>query len=253
LDIIDAAQKAVLTSVSPDMLTSVNDVVTRTIRVAILRGKFPPGHRLLQEDLAAQLGVSRQPVREALRRLQTEGLVVHAPRRGMVVREFSKDDVHENYRLRQLLESEAALLAAERIGPAQVQRLRDINQAMAGAVSTDDSDRLLELNAEFHRSIHEAARMPTLARLISQLWVGLTVFTPLFIPGRAKRSVKEHRALIAALEKHNSEEAASVMRAHIERAAAEYFGKQGQAESERWVSRSASRRVAQNLEGGIAK
>lgn len=213
----------ILASISAEMLSSVNDVVTRTLREAIFEGKLRQGDRLLQDDIATQLGVSRQPVREALRALQSEGLIVQVPRRGMVVKEFTEEDMRENYYLRQLLESEAARLAAGRIEPTEIQRLKAINHAMAQAISTNDAAQLLQTNADFHRIIHEAARMPTLSRLISQLWVGLTIFTPLIVPGRASRSLEEHATLISALEEHDGEKAPSLMRDHIQRAATEYF------------------------------
>jgi len=117
-------QRPILDPVNSEMLVSVNDAVTRALREAILSGKIRPGDRLLQDELARQLGVSRQPVREALRRLQSEGLVVQTPQRGLLVREFTKADLQENYYLRQLLESEAAQSAAERITSAELQELK---------------------------------------------------------------------------------------------------------------------------------
>lgn len=220
-------------SVSPEVLVSTSEAVTRTLRDAILQGKFGPGDRLHQGDLAAQLGVSRQPVREALRRLQSEGFVVQSRQRGMVVREFSESDIRENYRLRQLLEAEAAYLAAESIESSELRDLKDSNRAMAEALSTRDIDRFLDLNAQFHRIVRRASRMPTLVRLIDQLWVGRTVFTPLFVPGRASRSIEEHAALVAVLEERDPEQAASTMRNHIREAAAEYFDNRAEATGER--------------------
>ncbi len=223
-------QRPILDPVNSEMLVSVNDAVTRALREAILSGKIRPGDRLLQDELARQLGVSRQPVREALRRLQSEGLVVQTPQRGLLVREFTKADLQENYYLRQLLESEAAQSAAERITSAELQELKALNQAMIQAVASDDTSTLVELNVQFHRRIRESARMPALFRLLEQLWVGWTVFTPLFLPQRSRRSVREHAAIIAALEARDPERAAQTMREHIAHAAKEYFS---QADSDR--------------------
>lgn len=223
--------------VNPELLVAVNDIVHRTLREAILLGKFRPGDRLLQDELAAQLRVSRQPVREALRRLQSEGLVVPGPHRGMLVRAFTEEHVQENYHLRQLLESEAARLAAQTIRPEELQELKSLNQAMAKAGAIGDISGLVEPNVQFHRLVWKSGRMETLVRLLDQLWVGRTIFTPLFIPGRGNRSVIEHAELITALEERNPEKAASAMRAHIHRAAEEYFGQRGHFEAD--ISRNA--------------
>lgn len=226
------------------------EVVTRILREAILQGKLAPRERLVQDDLAAELGVSRQPVREALGRLESEGLIIRMPDRGFVVREYTEEDARENYHLRGLLESEAARLAAPRIQRDDLEALRTINRAMAEAAGSRGGDpgaggsvagadgsagavsgtypgpgawALVDLNARFHRKIHECSGMPGLAGLISRLWVGLTVLTPLLAPGRPLRSVAEHERLIEALAARDAEAAAAAMREHIEAGAREYF------------------------------
>ena len=220
-----ANQKAMEPPRGEDLFTSVSDFVTRTIREAIFQGKFRPGERLQQDRLAAQLRVSRQPVREALRRLQSEGLVVQLPQRWMAVQEFTEEAALENYRLRLLLEAEAARVAAGRIRPEEIEGLKAVNKTMARAVAAGSLDNVIALNAELHRRLRTATRMPTLVRFIEQLWVGRTIFTPLFVPGRARRSVEEHARLIAALEQRNARGAQAAMRDHISRASREYFDK----------------------------
>jgi DNA-binding GntR family transcriptional regulator len=198
-------------------------VVVRTVRDAILRGRLKAGDRLQQDKLAQQLHVSRQPVREALRRLQSEGLVVQLPQRWMAVREFSAHEILENSRIRLILEPEAARIAAERILPEEIDALRSINRTMAQMISAGDLSPVAALNAEFHHRVYEAARMPTLTRLIEQLWVGRAILTPPFIPGgRGRRTVDEHAALVRALERRSPSGAAKAMRDHIARAADEY-------------------------------
>lgn len=240
-----------LSQVTPSAVVSVQEVVTRILREAILQGKLAQGERLVQDDLAAELGVSRQPVREAMRRLESEGLIVRMPGRGYVVREYTEEDARENYHLRGLMESEAAWLAAQRIQPHELEALRAINRAMAEAASglagtaygTGDAVpgmikpapglggsrpgnnawALVDLNARFHQKVHECSRMPGLASLISRLWVGLTVLTPLLTPGRPLQSVAEHERLIEALAARDPEAAAAAMREHIEAGARAYF------------------------------
>ena len=222
-----AERRSRLSPVTPEVVVSVSEAVTRSLREAILQGRLLPGERLVQDELAAELGVSRQPVREALRRLESEGLIVQLPQRGFVVREYREEDIRENYHLRQLLESEAARLAAERIRPDELEELRALNRALGEAVETGDTSSMVELNAQFHRMVHESSRIPQLVRLIQQLWAGRTVFTPLFVPGRARRSVAEHGELLQALAERNPERAAVAMREHIARAAADYFRRRG--------------------------
>ncbi|HET9002029.1 MAG TPA: GntR family transcriptional regulator [bacterium] len=220
----DNTRTITLPPLRSDALTSINDLVTRTIREAILGGKFRPGERLQQDRLATELQVSRQPVREALRRLQAEGLVVQLPQRWMAVQTFSAEAAEENYRLRSLLESEAARSAARLIRPAQIDKLEDLTRAMR-AISTgkDNLSKVTDLNERFHRVVWESSHMPTLLRFLEQLWVGRTVFTPLFIPGRARRSVAEHEAIVKALKQHDAKAAGQTMHTHIARAAKEYF------------------------------
>jgi DNA-binding GntR family transcriptional regulator len=217
--------RANLRPLRPDALVSINDLVTRTIREAILKGALPPGARLQQDRLAAELRVSRQPVREALRRLQAEGLVVQLPQRWMAVQTFSAEAIRENYRLRSVLESEAARAAAQSIRPPELGKLKGITKTMVQATSADreSSSKIISLNHQFHRLIWESSRMPTLLRFIEQLWVGRTIFTPLFIPGRARRSAAEHEMILHALERHDPAAAAENMQAHITHAAGEYF------------------------------
>ncbi|HEY8485883.1 MAG TPA: GntR family transcriptional regulator [Limnochordales bacterium] len=212
-----------LAPVTAETVVSVSEAVTRALREAILHGRLRPGQRLVQEELAAQLGTSRQPVREALRRLESEGLIVPLPQRGFVVREFREEDLRENYHLRQLLESEAARLAAGRMPAEALEQLREVHRSMARAVRRQDQGSVVELNARFHRLVHQASGMSQLVRLIQQLWAGRTVFTPVFVPGRAQRSVQEHQAILDALAARDGERAAQAMREHIARAAADYL------------------------------
>jgi DNA-binding GntR family transcriptional regulator len=245
----DNKRTMTLPPLRPEVLVSINDLVTRTIREAILQGRLRPGERLQQDRLAAELRVSRQPVREALRRLQAEGLVVQLPQRWMTVQTFSAEAVQENYRLRSILESEAARAAARLIRPAEINKLKDTTKVMARTIlaSKDSLSKVTDLNQQFHRIVWESSRMPTLQRFIEQLWVGRTVFTPLFIPGRARRSVAEHEAIIKALERHDPKAAGETMQAHITRAAKEYFISSSRTDTE--TPSHAMRHVARQITG----
>ncbi len=202
---------------------SAAQLVAAAIRRRILEGSLPAGECLRQEELATALGVSRQPVREALQRLVIEGLLVKQPDRSVVVRRFTLDEVRENYTLRALLESAAARFAAAVITDRQLTGLRAVQDGMNRAIAEGDAGLAVELNARIHRLIHEASQMPTLISLIEQLWIGLTIFTPLFVPGRGRHSREEHEAVIAALAARDPDRAEGAMRRHIESAARDYF------------------------------
>jgi len=204
---------------------SATDVAAKTIRDAILRNEVAPGQRLVQAEVAEMLGVSRQPVREAFRRLESEGLVTAHVRGGVVVREYSEAEVAENYHLRTLLESEAASLAAGRITLPVIDGLRVTNAELEAAWSRGELDAVSTLNSVFHEQIRQAAGMPLLKQVIDTLWVGYSVFTPIFVPGRAERSVAEHARIIEALNAHDSPESAAAMREHIGAGFRDYSGR----------------------------
>ena len=197
--------------------------MTRQLRKQIIIGSLAPGARLMQDQLAAQMGVSRQPIREALRRLESEGLVRNFANRGAIVRHFSDEEIRENYTLREVLESLAARHAAVMITGADLRKLQIANVALADAINSGDAGTAMDLNFQIHRTIHEASGLETLVRFMDQLWVGLTVMTPLFVPGSADQSVLEHATVISELAERSPRGAASAMRKHVRRGDAEYF------------------------------
>jgi DNA-binding GntR family transcriptional regulator len=200
-----------------------NDLVAAAIRQEILEGKLRPRTRLVQDELAERLGVSRQPVREALRRLETEGLLSRTLSRGLIVREYSEADVRETYHLRRLLEGEAAAIAAPRLTDSDLLQIESIHERLCTSLAADRVSDLYILNRAFHRSIYVAAQMPQLLELIDRLWTGLTICTPLFVPGRAGHTVDEHWAIVQTLRRREAAKAANAVRTHIEQAEADYF------------------------------
>lgn len=213
---------------APPSVSSAPYAIAASIRQAILEGKLVPGQRLLQDELAAALLVSRQPVREALNQLIAEGLVVKLPNRSVVVREQSDEDVRQNYYLRGLLEAEAAGFAALRVTDDHIRHLRSLNRRLAQA-SGAAGPELTDLNRDFHFAIHKAAGIPVLERFIRQLWVGRTVFTPLFIADRRRSSAAEHEDIIEAIAAHDQEASAKAMRSHVNRGESSYFARGAEA------------------------
>src|SRR5512138_2676541 len=158
-------------SVVPTAYKTMQEIVYDTIRESIQSGRFGPGRRLVADELAQELGTSRMPVREALRRLEVVGLVSITPHRGAVVSEVSAGEIVEIYHIRAVLEGLAARLAAPHLGPADFDRLNTIVDEMAGAVERDpDVDQMLRRNREFHVTIWQAAQAPRLHDLLENLY-----------------------------------------------------------------------------------
>ncbi|WP_406676475.1 GntR family transcriptional regulator [Moorella sp. ACPs] len=195
------------------------------LREAILTGRLEPGTRLVERKIAKQLGVSRTPVREAIRKLELEGLVEHLPRRGVVVARMSTREAWEVYSIRAVLEGLAARLAAEHINPIQLKRLNELVNAMEKACDEDDYDRLQELHLEFNEIICKAAESPRLHQMIDNLVDYIVGFTKVgySVPGRTRAATREHRELLEALMKGDGERAERIARQHIENSRQAYF------------------------------
>lgn len=202
--------------------TSASNAVANELREAILQGRLKPGERILQQELAEHFGVSRQPVRDALSALKSEGLITELMGRGTVVRVFTDADIRENYYLRRVLESEAAKLTCSRITVEEIDMLRHVNYRMKVAVSEKRQPDVLRENYEFHRLMRDWAGLPTLAKFISELWSGITIATPASVPGRALRSVHEHEDIIQAFTVRDPQLVHERVSKHIRTAEADY-------------------------------
>jgi DNA-binding GntR family transcriptional regulator len=200
---------------TPPQYRTMQEIAHETIRDAILSGRHRPGQRLVTDELARELGVSRMPVREALHRLGVAGLVTITPHRGAVVSEVSPSECAELYRIRAVLDGLAARLATPALVKADHTRLRALLDEMERSVQTKDLDRLLGINREFHDVIWRAARAPRLQELLENLYDASQRFRNLsvLIPGRLDRLTDEHRAIARALARGD---AAAAERAAIE-------------------------------------
>ncbi len=192
------------------------------IRGMILSGTLPPGEQIREEWLAEQCGVSRTPVREALRRLESELFIRRSERKRSFVADWSLDDIEDAFVLRELMEGLAARRAAGRITAAQLTSLKAENDAIGRAVSaeTPNVQAFLKHNKCFHEIILEAAASPRLtnllARLIEQPVVWRTAQS--YDVSDLKRSHREHDELLAAFARQDGGWAESVMAGHIRRA-----------------------------------
>jgi DNA-binding GntR family transcriptional regulator len=190
------------------------------IRDAIHAGRFPPGAHLKEGELADLIGVSRTPIREALRRLNAEGAVKFMRNHGAFVADWSLDEIKEIFDLRAMLEGYAVERAAERASPEQVVRLRHLAEEMLAleAKGTPDAlSRIAEANGEFHRLIIQAAGTQRLSLMMAQV-----VEVPLVLrtfhrynADALRRSLRHHMEIVSAFEVRDGAWAGSVMRSHI--------------------------------------
>ncbi|MFV0525513.1 MAG: GntR family transcriptional regulator [Acidimicrobiales bacterium] len=195
-----------------------SEVVYRTVRREITTGRRPGGSWLREGEIADELGVSRTPVREALRRLSAEGLVRHEPNRGVRVETWSAVDLDEIFGLRALLEPEACSLAT-RSGRLDLGELRRLASAMDEAVAgpEPDLDALTDLNNAFHHRIYQGSGNARLAAQITTL-IDVTVVQRTFAhysERSLRRSLAHHHELVDAFEAGDPEWAAAVMTSHV--------------------------------------
>jgi len=181
----------------------------------IRSGSLRPGDRLTETDLAMRLGISRTPVREAIRALEADGLVVHIPRVGASIRRLGYSEVTELYEMRMVLEGTAARLSARTASEVELAELDTISQEMAEAQA--DDLRLYELNRQFHRTLLNAARNRFLIDAVAGLEKTLLILGPSTMEdsARAAEAQTEHEALLTALHNRDAEAAEALMRHHI--------------------------------------
>jgi DNA-binding GntR family transcriptional regulator len=197
---------------------SLGERAYRRLRESIVRGMLPAGRKISERSLASELGISAQPVREALRRLEQDGMVVTLPRRGTVVAEVGPAQLAELGRIRAALEGVACALAAERISAAEMAAIAAILPRMKAGTEAADTAALDEANEEFHAIIHRATGNLFLIRSLASLRaydnlgrhraVGST-------PRDMPKALAEHRGIVAALKRRDPALAEARMRHHV--------------------------------------
>jgi len=208
---------------APPTPAALVDEIASTLQVRVLRGEIPSGTRLGQESLAAEFGVSRTPVREALRKLQATGLLVVTPNKGAVVRAPSVRELREGYVVRAELEGLAAALAAELIRRSELARLHEAVELFR---TCRDTDAELELwsraNSDFHETVHEASANERLRRMLADLHTSFPrQLTELVLgekPRRIEDNVEQHARILAAIEAHDATAARERMIEHVRNA-----------------------------------
>ncbi|OIJ63888.1 GntR family transcriptional regulator [Streptomyces mangrovisoli] len=186
------------------------------LRAAITSGELKPGAPVRQDSLAERLGVSRLPLREALKTLEAEGLVRHEAHRGYFVAELSLADLREVYRLREILEAEAVRQASARLDDAALAELDDAQLRVESAAAAEDVAAMTAANRRFHFALYELSDMPRLVRLIATLWDATDAYRALYYADTARREhvLTEHRAILRALRAGRSDDAVRLLDEH---------------------------------------
>lgn len=198
------------------------EAVLAELRRAIGSGDLRPGEQVLQDALAEQFGVSRVPLREALKILEGEGQVTYRPHRGYFVAELDLGDLREVYRIRDLLESEAITAAVETITEAELSVAQGALRDVERAAKDGDLVAMADANRRFHFTLIEAAHMPRLLRLVRILWDATDVYRSVYYAegGNRKIVMDEHRAILSAIRSGDTPRAVGVLRDHRQRAVA---------------------------------
>jgi DNA-binding GntR family transcriptional regulator len=198
--------------------TSRSEFVFASLRDAIWEGRFAPGERIPEEEIAHSLGVSRTPVRDALRRLQERGMLVIGAGRSLVVAELSKQQVLELYAMREILEGSAARFAAQHANEAEIDLLHRVLDEFDK--HQDDARMLVALNRRFHRAICEAAHNRYLIATLDGMHDALALLhgNTFRVPNRRSESDAEHRRIVLAIERRDADEAEKAAREHVRQA-----------------------------------
>ena len=193
---------------------TLREKILETIRDAILKGTLKPGERVSEPELAERFGISRTPIREAFRQLESEGYLEVIPRKGAVVASLSERDIEEFYAIKIILEGFAAKMAAEKLTDKDIERLETINLRLAQIAKDGDVKSFFRVHNEFHEVFIKAAGNEKLYDMINQLVMRFKRLrlASLSQPGRMEISVEEHRNMIQAFRDHDGEKADSLVR-----------------------------------------
>jgi DNA-binding GntR family transcriptional regulator len=191
------------------------EYVARYLREGIVAGRWEPGERLRQQQLADELGMSPTPVREAVRSLVKEGWLELRPHIGASVAEIDYGKAEEVYMLREMIEGRLAREAAERITNSQLKALAEVHEAFKASAAANDHGAARERNFQFHALIWEASGWPVAIGILEELWAQAPWATMGNFTGREARTYDEHARVLEALEAHDPEGSREALEAHI--------------------------------------
>lgn len=200
------------------------EAVLAELRRSIVEGELAPGTQIVQEALAGRLGLSRVPIREALKILEGEGQVSYSPHRGYFVTELNLDDIREVYRIRQILETDAAVVGVPRLTQEDLDRMADGIEDLARASTRGDLVAMTTANRRFHFAVIEASGMPRLTRLVRQLWDATDPYRSLYYGDQANRELvdRQHRQILAAARERDTDLVVRLLDEHRGHAIAQF-------------------------------
>lgn len=199
-------------------LMPLRDVVYKTIRNAILKGELKPGSRLMEIHLASSLGVSRTPVREAIRLLEREGLAVTYPRRGAQVAHMSVKDLEDVIEIREALDVLAANKTCENVDATIIEKLENEIEAFKNVVNSDDFREIVKADEAFHNVIYESANNPKLTEIVNSLREQMYRYRYEYIKEKDMmvNLLKEHEKILEAIRKKDKAGVTKMMKEHLE-------------------------------------
>ena len=206
-------------SLQSDDFLPLRDEVFNKLRQRILRGSLKPGERLMEIHLAEQLGVSRTPIREAIRMLELEGLVKMIPRKGAQVASISREDLQDVLEVRKALDTLAVKLACERISQEEIEKLKEAEAEFERTLKFSDTTQIAEADVAFHDVIQASSKNKRLKSMISNLAERIYRYRYEYIKQQSdggKTLVDEHRMIIRYIEEKNVEKAIEAIELHID-------------------------------------
>jgi len=190
-----------------------------SLKKSILHGKVKAGQRLIEEQLANQIGISRTPVREAFHKLERDDLVTRLPKGGFAVRQFTKEDVEEIFGIRSALESYAAYLATLHITPDKVSALERKVEESENALKKNDDEKIIQLHTEFHDLLYKSCKSKKLIEMINNYRDYFYRYRSalLHAPNGFKTSIADHRQMLEAMKRKNPRVVERLVRSHLDR------------------------------------
>ena len=195
------------------------EMVYEELKMQILKGSIIPGTRMMEVELAEEMGVSRTLIRESIRKLEKEGLVTIEPRRGAYASVISTEDMVEILEVRQDLEGLAAYFAANRMTEEKMEELREVSNSYNEAVKSGKMEDMIKYDTRFHHIIVESCRNKILVQMIEQLQELVLRFRYIYYDNfrRAENMPEEHEAIVAAISEGNADKARAAADIHIDR------------------------------------
>jgi DNA-binding GntR family transcriptional regulator len=191
--------------------------VFENLKKAIVRGDFSPGHRLVESRIAEAMGISRTPVREAIHKLEREGLIKKLPQGGFYVLNLTREEIEETFGIRSVLESYAAHLAALKHHKHELVPLEEKIEEFQYSLNRGETEALLKINTEFHSLLYAMSRSPKLIKMINDLQDQIYRFRRIIlkIEMMAKTSNDDHRQMLSAMKRRDADRVETLVRQHI--------------------------------------